>query len=457
MPHSSCPISETLESHFGFRAFLPGQKAIIEDIVSKKSVIIVRPTGAGKSLCFQLPSLLMPGLSLVVSPLIALMNEQVEALCELGISAAFLNSGQSRSRQREVEAKINDDDLQILYVAPERFASQRFRTLIKAKTISILAIDEAHCISEWGHDFRPEYRQLKAAIDTLKPSAVVACTATATTTVIEDIEASLGLQHATRHVSGFLRENLHLSVMRLESESARQKALVTLLAKQASKAGKTIVYCATRKSAISGAQFVKMARPKLGLSVYHAGLGEFERTRRQHAFRSGEIKILFATTAFGLGVNLPDIRLVVHLDTPRSIAQYYQEVGRAGRDGEPAGAVLLFRAKDLGLQRFLLEVNNPNKLEAEVLYKYVRQAKGLGRSFGEMQTYVKAHGIRTLMATVRLLMHHGILYENNVGHLCAYEAAPSSLVNAGFNWQAIARQKNACDRAIGRHANTHAR
>lgn len=441
MPVELKTTEATLRQIFGFDGFLAGQKEIIEDILSGRPTIVVRPTGGGKSLCYQLPALQMVGMTIVVCPLIALMNDQVDYLRSLGIRAAYLNSGQSQRDRCQVEREIQNGEVKILYVAPERFGSARFQRLISQQEISLLAVDEAHCISQWGHDFRPDYRQLKVVIEVLKPFAIVACTATATKRVIDDIAESLALEDPICHGSGFRRDNLYLSVMSVKDESHRDQSLLTILEGQTHFDGKTIIYANTRKTAERIGLLIETELSSATPLVYHAGLSEQQRDERQTRFSEGNANIMVATNAFGLGINLPDIRLVIHVETPRSIARYYQEVGRAGRDGQPAGAILLFRAKDIGLHRFMIELNHPLRTETNLLYTFIRKGEGTGVTYLGMERFARVQRIKNWEICIRLLRQNGLLYENQYGSLCSYQAAPKRLDDVAIDWSRIEAQK----------------
>ena len=346
----------TLKERFGFEAFRPGQAEVIGAVLAGKDALCVLPTGGGKSLCYQLPALMRSGLTLVVSPLIALMKDQVDALTRRGIAAAELNSTLTPEEQDAVLDRAAAGAVKLLYVAPERFKNERFRRRAEGLSIALVAVDEAHCISQWGHDFRPDYRRLKPALEALGSPQVLALTATAPVEVQEDIVLQLGLREPMRFLDGLVRANLVFEVVRVPGQGAKEAALLRVLA---SVPGAVLVYCATRKSVERVALLLgSRARPALR---YHAGLEDAERKRAQEGFVTGGAPLLVATNAFGMGVDRPDVRAVVHYDIPRTVEAYVQESGRAGRDGEAALCVLLFNPADLHIQRFFLDGSNPSR------------------------------------------------------------------------------------------------
>ncbi|MBD2409342.1 ATP-dependent DNA helicase RecQ [Nostoc calcicola FACHB-389] len=337
-------LEQALKYHFGYDRFRPGQRQIIEDALQNRDLMVVMPTGGGKSLCFQLPALLKNGLTVVVSPLIALMQDQVEALRNNNISATFLNSSLNAYQVRSREEAILNGKVKLLYVAPERLLSERFLPfldLVKEKIgISSFAIDEAHCVSEWGHDFRPEYRQLKSLRKRYPDIPTVALTATATDRVRSDIIQQLGLKQPSIHLASFNRENLYYEV-RPKSKYAYAELLELIREIE----GSTIIYCLTRKK-VDELTF-KLQNDKVVVLPYHAGLTDEERSNNQTRFIRDDVRVMVATIAFGMGINKPDVRLVVHFDMPRNIESYYQESGRAGRDGEPSRCTIFFSFGDV--------------------------------------------------------------------------------------------------------------
>lgn len=342
-----------LRQHFGFEGFLEGQREVIDSILGGRDTVVVMPTGGGKSLCYQLPALMNDGATIVVSPLIALMKDQVDALHARNLPATFINSSISFEEQKERINGVRRGDFKLVYVAPERFRSEHFVETLRSVNISLFAVDEAHCVSQWGHDFRPDYLRLRDAVEKIGRPTVVALTATATPYVRADIIEQLNLRDPLAFVSGFDRPNLSIKVIHAENERQKISHLKTL----ASTKGCGIIYTSTRKA-------VEQVETKLrtaGLSVgsYHAGMEEGERTRAQNDFMSGRTQMIVATNAFGMGIDKPDIRFVAHYQMPGSIEAYYQEIGRAGRDGLPATCVLLFNYADKRTQDFFIEGSYP--------------------------------------------------------------------------------------------------
>jgi ATP-dependent DNA helicase RecQ len=351
---SNVAAREALRKHFGFTDFLEGQAEVIDSVLAQQNAVVVMPTGGGKSLCYQLPAVMLDGVTIVVSPLIALMKDQVDALVARKIPTTFINSSigyaETNKRLREIRRGL----YKLVYVAPERFRSQAFMDSIASVKVKLFAVDEAHCISHWGHDFRPDYLRLKDAIERIGRPQIIALTATATPKVRGDISEQLGLRDPRYLVAGFDRPNLALRVDHVSTEKEKLETLKQIIK---TSGGAGIIYTATRKSVEQISAKLKMA----GLSVepYHGGMGELERTRAQDSFMTGRVQAIIATNAFGMGIDKRDIRFVVHYHIPGSIEAYYQEVGRAGRDGLPAECVLLFNYADTRTQQFFIDGNHP--------------------------------------------------------------------------------------------------
>jgi ATP-dependent DNA helicase RecQ len=343
-----------LTERFGFSDFREGQEEIIDAVLARRNVLAVMPTGSGKSLCYQLPALLFPGITLVVSPLIALMKDQVDALTANGISATFINSTVSFSEQQSRLQQIGAGLFKLVYVAPERFRSPRFIEGIQACSVSLFAVDEAHCVSEWGHDFRPDYLRLKDAITRLQCRSVVALTATATPEVRRDIIEQLALQQPSSFVTGFDRPNLCFQVEEVNGDQNKLQIVLNLLQGR-SQTG--LIYAATRKNVERLTSELRAAGFRVG--SYHAGMEMESRKSVQERFMQGDLPIVVATNAFGMGIDKADLRFIVHYDIPGSLEAYYQEVGRAGRDGRSAVCLLLFNFADTFTQEFFIEGNCP--------------------------------------------------------------------------------------------------
>lgn len=355
-PRDLAPARELLREVFGYAEFRPGQAEVIASVLAGRDTLAVLPTGGGKSVCYQLPALLLDGLAIVVSPLLALMKDQVDALARNGVAAAAINSTVPREEQAAILRSAAEGALRLLYVAPERFQDGRFTAALRGVRVSLLAIDEAHCISQWGHDFRPSYRDLGGVRARLGDPPVVALTATADPKVREDIAARLELRDADVRVAGFDRPNLRFHAVRVKSQKEKLERVAELLEALGGEAS-AIVYCATRKRVESLTEALQ--RRHVRCARYHAGMEEADRARIQNAFARDSLRVIVATNAFGLGIDKPDVRLVVHHDLPESIEAYYQEAGRAGRDGDPAECVLLFAPRDRGLREFFIELSHP--------------------------------------------------------------------------------------------------
>ncbi len=340
--------AETLKQSFGYDRFLEGQEEVVSRLIEGEDLCVIMPTGAGKSLCYQLPALLADGYTLIVSPLISLMKDQVDALVERGIEAAYINSTQSNAERQSVLSRWQSGRVKLLYVAPERLRLQGFRRMVQQFPPAFLVVDEAHCISQWGHDFRPDYARIGDFIDELQIGQIGAFTATATPIVQDDIVRQLHRPGMEAYVTGFTRPNLHFSVRNTSRNEDKLQFLRSLLKDPKP----TIIYAATRKN-------VDLIGDELQCIRYHAGLEDAEREEAQNRFMQDSCPVIVATNAFGMGIDRPDIRRVVHYNVPGSLEAYYQEAGRAGRDGEDADCYLLFSHQDRYIHEFFIEMSNP--------------------------------------------------------------------------------------------------
>jgi ATP-dependent DNA helicase RecQ len=344
----------SLKRHFGHDQFRPLQREIVQDALAGQDVFVLMPTGGGKSLCFQLPALMREGLTIVVSPLIALMKDQVDALQTSGIPATYLNSTLNREEAKARWRGLHRGEYRMLYVAPERLMLDAFLERALNWNIAQLAIDEAHCISEWGHDFRPEYRELKKLRKHLPDVPIMALTATATERVRADIVKELKLRDPRCYVASFNRPNL---TYRVVPKSGPYEQLLAFIRSRPNDSG--IIYCASRKSTDSLAR--NLNEDGIATKPYHAGLTTPERTKHQDAFLRDDVHVITATIAFGMGINKPNVRFVVHYDLPKNLESYYQETGRAGRDGLPSECILLFSAGDVAKQRHFIDEKSENE------------------------------------------------------------------------------------------------
>jgi len=355
-----------LHERFGHTAFRDGQEGAVRSVLGGRSLLVVMPTGSGKSLLYQLPALATAGLTLVVSPLIALMKDQVDDLTRRGIPATFINSSLSLQEQQERIGRCLRGEVRLLYVAPERFQSAAFLDMLRRVKVARLAVDEAHCISQWGHDFRPDYRRLRKFRADMGDPPVTALTATATPRVQTDIVECLGLKPAEvdLHVRGFDRPNFSLCVVQARREEAKIDFLREFLHRER---GAGIIYVGTRRAAEEVADAIADIEPSH--TVYHAGLDPEDRTRAQEAFLRGKVRVAVATIAFGMGIDKADIRFVHHYHFPGSVEEYYQEIGRAGRDGLPAQCALLYSAADRYLREFFIDLSHPTREQVQAVYE----------------------------------------------------------------------------------------
>ncbi len=352
---------QLLKKYYGYASFREGQGKIINSILQGRDTVGIMPTGGGKSICYQIPALILPGTTLVISPLISLMKDQVDALNSLGIPAAYINSSLSLGEVRERISEAGRGNYKLLYVAPERLESEQFRSLLNSLQVPLLAVDEAHCISQWGHDFRPSYRSIAQLLQGLGQRPLLAAfTATATGDVTRDIINQLSLKDPDVHVTGFDRANLFFEVIRGED---KRDYLLNFLRQNKDQPG--IIYAATRKEVDSLNDW--LGKKKFSAGKYHAGLSDAERVESQEGFLYDDIRIMVATNAFGMGIDKSNVRFVIHYNMPKNMESYYQEAGRAGRDGEPSRCILLFSPQDILIQKFLIEqsTQSPERKRSE--------------------------------------------------------------------------------------------
>lgn len=358
-------VHQALETYFGYSSFRPLQETIINDVVTKKDTFVLMPTGGGKSLCYQIPSLVMEGTTIVVSPLISLMKDQVDALTQNGINAAFLNSTLTAAEQKQIITRVKKGEITLLYVAPERLTQPSFFSLLTQIPLSFFAIDEAHCISQWGHDFRPEYRQLSKLKQQFPHLPIIALTATATKTVAEDIISQLHLHDATTYQASFNRPNLSYKVAEKKKGYGQ---ILEIIKQHPDESG--IIYCQTRDKVDD----ITTVLTKEGINVlpYHAGLSDGDRQKNQERFISDDCDVIVATVAFGMGINKPNVRYIIHYGLPKNLEQYYQETGRAGRDGLPSECALLFSFADkITIEHFIKQANESEQQAAREHLKRV--------------------------------------------------------------------------------------
>ena len=415
-------VAETLRTHFGFGALRPGQAAAMGPVLAGRDALVVMPTGAGKSLVYQLAAVLDRhagrGSTLVVSPLIALMKDQVDGLRARGIAAAYVNSSQSMAEQRAVLDAVRDGSLDLIYVAPERLRQRGFVSALAQSAVARLAVDEAHCVSQWGHDFRPDYRTIAPAREAMRgadgqPPPCVALTATATPEVQADIAASLGLRDAATLVTGFDRPNLSFDVLSTSGRAQKRAALLGLL--EGHREGAGLVYVSTRKDAEELARFLADEH-ELDADAYHAGLHDDDRERVQDRFIHGDLDLVVATNAFGMGVDRGDVRFVAHWSMPSTLEAYYQEAGRAGRDGEAARAVLFYAPQDRELKSWFIDQQAPVEADLRAVHRVLERraaATGLARAevdeVGEAADMHPARG----RAALALLERSGLVARQN--------------------------------------------
>jgi ATP-dependent DNA helicase RecQ len=400
---------EALRRYWGYADFRPGQDQAVRNVLSGRDSLTIMPTGGGKSLCYQVPAMLLPGVTIVVSPLISLMKDQVDTLDARGLPATFINSTLSGSEMARRMSAAERGEYRLLYVAPERFDSEAFQDRLGRLEVSLLAVDEAHCVSEWGHDFRPSYLRLGRVRRALGNPPVAALTATATEEVRRDIVRQLELRDPEVLVTGFDRRNLHWHVLRAKNDSEKDRLLLRLLR---GKEGSAIVYASTRKSVDALTALLN------GVGVravgYHAGLADADRKRLQEEFMRGEVPVVIATNAFGMGIDKPDVRIVVHYNMPGNLEAYYQEAGRAGRDGETADCVLLHAYQDRFTHEFFIDQSNPPRAVVEQVMQGLRRHAGRDGLFSMAvadfaTTLPGLKGDRQVYSALRVLEDFGLV------------------------------------------------
>lgn len=388
-------LKEALKKYFGYEQFREPQEEIIRHVLSGKHALIIMPTGSGKSILYQLPALLLPGLTLVISPLIALMKDQVDALQQKGIEATFVNASLTKKEREKRYEQIKQGKFKLLYVTPERFRKTDFIEVIKSRTVSLFAVDEAHCISKWGHDFRPDFTRLGDIRELLGNPTTIALTATATPAVQKDIVDQLRLQDVRIFHEGIDRPNLFLGVKEVWGEDEKFTIIVDYIKNL--KDGSGIIYFSLIKDLMAMSE--RLRKAKIPHLVYHGKLASGERKHIQNAFMQNDRQVVLATNAFGMGIDKPDIRFVLHAQIPSSLEAYYQEIGRAGRDGKRSECILLYDQQDLNIQLEFIRWNNPSPdffhRAYQILHDHLEEVNAMGLEyFKEQLTYKNRHDFR---------------------------------------------------------------
>lgn len=435
-------IEKILKARFGLDHLRPKQKEVISNILAGRHTLAFLPTGYGKSLCYQLPSQVLPGVTVVISPLIALMHDQVNGLIRRGIrNATMLNSSLDAEQVDERVSGIRRGQYKLVYVAPERLESPRFRSLLQSLDVSLLVIDEAHCISQWGHDFRPQYRNLRSYLSLMPKATILALTATATPRVQRDIPESLGLPSMTCVIGSFDRPNLRFEVEQCANNADKDRHVFAMLAE--SKLGiekkPSIVYTSSRKEAEELARRIKAA--KITAACYHAGLSPDIRKKVQNSFEDDTISVIVSTVAFGMGVDKPNIRRVIHYNMPGSLENYYQEAGRAGRDGNQATCTLLYQAKDIYTQKWLMDKNFPDAKEVAHLLKFLHDNSQ--QSLRPMDLHKRMRMEDSAINSALDLLKHLNMLDVDANGVRAREISGSRMPTIDMSWLDARKERDA--------------